>query len=70
MPKVPTYRQMHKVLASLGFVIERQKGSHIQYFNGKISVTIPKHSNKEVSVGIFLETLKKLNINKKDFWKT
>ncbi|OGI83937.1 hypothetical protein A2903_02075 [Candidatus Nomurabacteria bacterium RIFCSPLOWO2_01_FULL_33_17] len=69
MPKVPNYKQLHSVLTSLGFKIIRQKGSHVQYFNGSICITIPKHSNREVSIGVFLEVLKKLNINKDQFWK-
>jgi len=48
-----------KVLEQNGFVIERQKGSHIIYKKEDITVIVPYHgSNKEISLGTFISIVK------------
>lgn len=69
MPKIPSYRHLDKVLHKLGYSIVRTKGSHIQYKKGSSLVTISKHSNKEISIGVFGVILRELNLSRDDFWK-
>ena len=68
MPKIATYKYLEKVLYKLGFVIVAQKGSHVQFSNGKLKITVPKHSNKEVVIGVFGEILTKINLTRDEFW--
>lgn len=68
MPKIPSYRHLDKVLHKLGFVIIRVKGSHVQYSNGNLLITVPKYSNKEISLGVLNVILKELNISRDEFW--
>ena len=70
MPKLPRAKEVNKVLRSLGFELVRQNGSHAIYKNnlGK-RVTLPVHSGKSISVGVFGAILKDLELNQKEFWK-
>ena len=65
MPNIPTYRQLDRILKSLGYVIVRIKGSHVQYKKGISLITVPKHVNKEVSQIVFKAILNELGIDKK-----
>jgi len=49
MPKLPVLRprEVISVLERVGFVFERQKGSHRIYVKGKVGVTVPYH-NKDL----------------------
>lgn len=69
MPKIPSYRHLDKVLRKLGFIIVRIKGSHIQYQKGVSLITIPKHSNKEISIGVLGIILKELSLSRDEFWE-
>lgn len=46
MPKLPVIRPKEalRVLAKLGFVVVRQKGSHVQLKKANLLVTVPVHS--------------------------
>ena len=69
MPKIPSYKHLHVVLLSLGYSLIRIKGSHVQYKKGSSLITISKHSNKEISVGVLGAILRELNISRDEFWK-
>lgn len=69
MPKIPSYKHLDIVLHKLGFSIIRIKGSHVQYRKGTSLITVSKHSNKEISIGVLSVILKELNISRDDFWK-
>jgi predicted RNA binding protein YcfA (HicA-like mRNA interferase family) len=49
MPKMPAVkpREMIKFILALGFVLERQKGSHMIFTNINMTVVVPFH-NKEL----------------------
>ena len=69
MPNIPTYRQLDRILKSLGYVIVRIKESQVQYKKGVSLITVTKHANKEVSQIVFKAILNELGIDKKEFWK-
>jgi len=68
MPKLPqiTPKEILNLLFSKGFVIIRQKGSHIRLANLKGSkVTIAIH-NKPIAKGTLLSILKQAGIDKEE----
>lgn len=69
MPKIPSYKHLDKVLYRLGYSVVRTKGSHVQYRKNSSLITISKHSNKEISIGVLSVILKELNISRDDFWE-
>lgn len=63
------YKKLVKLLESRGFVISRQKGSHVILKNLKTNkiVPVPIHGkNKPIFIGTFLAILKQADINPKD----
>lgn len=51
LPRDLTGQQLAKALAKLGYVIDRQAGSHLRltsYENGEHHVTVPNHSPLKV----------------------
>ncbi len=64
-----SYKKLVKLLEARGFVIVRQKGSHVILKNmhtGKM-VPVPLHGkNKPIYIGTFLAILKQADINPKD----
>lgn len=69
MPKIPAYKHLDKVLCKLGYSIVRTKGSHVQYKKGSSLITISKHSNKEISIGVLSTILRELDLSRDEFWK-
>lgn len=68
MPKLPqiTPKEILKFLISKGFVITRQKGSHIRLTNSKGNkVTIAIHY-KPLAKGTLLSILKQAGLDKED----
>jgi predicted RNA binding protein YcfA (HicA-like mRNA interferase family) len=64
------YKKLIKILEARGFVIVRQKGSHVILKNlqtGKM-VSVPLHGkNKPIYIGTFLVILKQAGIDPKEF---
>ncbi len=69
MPKIPSYKHLDRVLTSLGYSLVRVKGSHVQYKKNSSLITISKHSNKEISVGVLSVILKEINLSRDEFWE-
>jgi predicted RNA binding protein YcfA (HicA-like mRNA interferase family) len=69
MPKIPSYKHLDRVLISLGYTLVRIKGSHVQYKKGSSLITVAKHANKEISIGVLGIILKELNLSRDEFWK-
>lgn len=70
-PKTPRINgsKLIRVLEKLGFVIKRQKGSHVQLFregDGK-RITVPLHGSKEIPIGTLKAILKDADINPGEF---
>lgn len=68
MPKIPTYKHVDYVLRKLGYTLVRTKGSHVQYKRGDSLITIARHANKEISVGVLGVILRELNLSREEFW--
>ncbi len=70
MPKLPVLKpkEVIKVLKKLGFEEERSKGSHIQFYKGKIRVTVSIH-NKDIRKGTLLNIIRQSNITIEEFIK-
>jgi predicted RNA binding protein YcfA (HicA-like mRNA interferase family) len=70
MPKLPTAKEVEKVLKKIGFELTRQSGSHAIYKNkhGQI-IVLPVHGRKQISIGVFLSILRDIGLQQKDFWK-
>ncbi|MDD2871067.1 MAG: type II toxin-antitoxin system HicA family toxin [Candidatus Gracilibacteria bacterium] len=50
-----------------GFIVARQKGSHVIFVKDKIRIVVPKHGNKDISIGVEKSILKLLGISKELF---
>ncbi len=70
MPKLPVLkpREVIKVLKKLGFEEERSKGSHIQFYKGRIRVTIAMH-NKDIRRGTLLNIIRQAGLTTEEFIK-
>lgn len=71
MPKIYTPKQVISRLKKLGFVEERQSGSHKIFYNAstKQRAVVPYHL-KKLPKGTFAAILREARISKKDFEKT
>lgn len=70
MPKLPVLKpkEVIKVLKKLGFEEERSKGSHIQFYKGKIRVTVAIH-NKDIRKGTLQNIIRQANLTIEEFIK-
>ena len=65
-----TAKQIIKVLKKNGFILSRQRGSHLifRHFESKIIVPVPLHGgNKPIPIGTFLAIVKQSKIPKRKF---
>jgi predicted RNA binding protein YcfA (HicA-like mRNA interferase family) len=61
-------KEMIKILSMKGFQNVRQRSSHVQMKDSKGRfVTVPIHSDKDVSTGIVLKILRDAEISREDF---
>ena len=60
MPKLPVLSGIELVKLALkqGFVIKRQKGSHVILSKGEKLTVIPVHGSKPIKKGLLLQILK------------
>ncbi|MGM0474188.1 MAG: type II toxin-antitoxin system HicA family toxin [Bacteroidota bacterium] len=58
------YNELFRLLKKEGWIIIRQKGSHVimRHPDSKIQITIPFHSGKEVKQGLMKTILKQTRI--------
>ena len=71
MPRLPVLSgpEMVKLALERGFIIERQKGSHVILSkDGKYTV-IPIHGQRPLKKGLTLQILKDLGIGRSEFSK-
>jgi predicted RNA binding protein YcfA (HicA-like mRNA interferase family) len=73
MSKLPAIRarDVARVAQSLGFVLDRQRGSHAVYLRGddKKRVVIPMHSGKDLKPGTLRGIISDLGITPDEFMK-
>ena len=71
MPKLPVLSgpEMIKLALERGFVIERQKGSHVILSKGDKMTVIPVHGQKPIKKGLTLQILKDLGIERDELFR-
>jgi len=69
MPKIPriSSRECVAALRRIGFVLARQKGSHIVLRRGSSGCVVPNH--KEIRVGTLSGILKQAGVSLEEFLK-
>ncbi len=70
MPKPPVLkpREICRVLESLGFLLARQRGSHMQYRHpdGRCT-TVPNHPGRDVSPVLLRQIIKDIGLTLEEF---
>ena len=61
--------EIQKKLKALGFVLVRQKWSHVLFSNGKITFPVPNHGKKNISPWVESKIFSILEISRADFNK-
>ena len=66
MPKLPVLsgRDLIDILKNLGFVVARQKGSHVSLQKGQYKTVVPLHD--DLAKGTILGILKQCGLSKDD----
>lgn len=61
-------KELLSILESLGFTIDRIKGSHyfLKHSDGRATV-IPIHSGETIGIGLFMKILKDIEMSKEEF---
>ena len=71
MPKLPSIRarEVVRVAESIGFVLDRQKGSHAVYYRASDHrrVVIPMHGTKDLKPGTLRGIIKDMGLTVEDF---
>ncbi len=67
MPSLPRIsgREAIRALEKLGFVVKRQRGSHVVLRRGSVGCVVPDH--KELKTGTLSGVLKQAGISVEDF---
>jgi predicted RNA binding protein YcfA (HicA-like mRNA interferase family) len=67
-PPVLKPREVCRILESLGFVLARQRGSHMQYrhADGR-GTTVPNHPGRDVSPVLLRQIVKDIDMTIEDF---
>jgi predicted RNA binding protein YcfA (HicA-like mRNA interferase family) len=70
MPRLPVLkpREVCRILEGLGFVLVRQRGSHLQYRHpdGR-GTTVPNHAGRDLSPGLLRQIIKDIGMTREDF---
>lgn len=72
MSKLPalTGKEIISLLKKAGFVIERQRGSHVflKHFDGRATV-VPVHAGETIGPGLLAKILRDAEMTREDFQK-
>ncbi len=72
MTKLPiiNFKKLDFILKNLGFIVVRQKGSHVFYkhLDGR-NATVPNHSNRDLARPLIREILREIDISVEEFVK-
>jgi len=71
MPKLPLLSgpELIKLALERGFLMERQRGSHVILSKEGRFTVIPVHGQKPLKTGLTLQILKDLGISRKELFK-
>ena len=59
-----TGKDMSKLLKKHGWIKERQKGSHQQFYKNGVRITVPIHANRDLDKGLENQILKDAGLKK------
>ncbi len=67
MSKLPllSWREVVKALTKAGFVVERQRGSHLILVKNERIVPVPKH--EEIKKGLLMAIIEEAGLTKEEF---
>ena len=67
MPKLPVVsgKELIRALERLGFIVVRQRGSHVILRKGSVGCVVPDH--KEIKLGTLTGILKQAGVQPADF---
>ncbi|HOF86337.1 MAG TPA: type II toxin-antitoxin system HicA family toxin, partial [Treponemataceae bacterium] len=67
MPKLPVVsgKELIRALERLGFIVTRQRGSHVILRKGSVGCVVPDH--KEIKIGTLTGILKQAGVQLVDF---
>jgi len=57
-----TVREVTALLKKNGFLLKSQKGSHMKFVKGQVSVIVPDHGAKGIEKGTYFNILKQAGI--------
>jgi len=64
------FKDMERLLFSLGFLAMRQKGSHVFYrHSGGRTTTLPNHGSRDLSRPLIREILREIELSPDEFVK-
>jgi len=66
---VLSWQQVVKALERVGFVFDRQKGSHMVYYHPETNRTVVVPRHREVRAGTLREVLREANLSPEDLGK-
>jgi len=66
MSKLPSSKQINKVLINNGFTFASQRGSHVKYKKGNRTVIVPS-PKKEIPLGTFRSIIRQSGLIREDF---
>jgi predicted RNA binding protein YcfA (HicA-like mRNA interferase family) len=70
MPKLPTIKakKLHSILIKLGFMPQRQRGSHLLYYreSDHRSTTVPQH-NYDIGRGLLHDIVHQIGLTDEEF---
>ncbi|WP_423907784.1 type II toxin-antitoxin system HicA family toxin [Candidatus Spongiihabitans sp.] len=61
------YREFERKLTKLGYMVVRQKGSHVIFSDGKNTFPVPNNGSKDISPGVERQLLKILDLTIDEF---
>jgi mRNA interferase HicA len=53
-------KEFHRIVRQQGWVAIRQRGSHVIYEKGGVTVAVPDHGAKEIPEGLRLKLIKEM----------
>ncbi len=61
------FKDITKRLNKLGYQIVRQKGSHVIFSNGRVTIPVPKHGGRDISSGVERKIISVISMTKEEF---
>ncbi len=72
MTRFPAFegKEVVEILKRYGFVVERQRGSHVilKHDDGRATV-VPVHAGETIGPGLFVKILRDVDLTREDFLK-